>query len=308
MTSDHSIHLINQFPDFSAPGFDLQRYNSLFVDHNVIINARSSDVTYDEHWGPLSVKCAFNGREYYRTGNRTLAVDDRSFLIFNEGKYYSSYIRSTAPVDSFTVNFNNTFVREAVAARTVRDELLLNDVERTVGGAVRFAEQLYLHSSAVSPLLHRLRTLSRSLRVHQSQITELFHDLFNALLMSQREVAAAIAGMPALKQSTKKELHRRLTAAKDFMDSCFDRPVTLTDIAGAAHLQRHYFLRQFKNTFRITPHQYLTRRRLDVARTLLRETSITDTCFSVGFDDPASFSRLFKKHFGLSPHEYRRQR
>jgi hypothetical protein len=60
--SPYDIYLINQFPDFNAPGFDLERYYSLFLEKNVIINAVSSDVEYGDHWSPLSIKCAFRGK------------------------------------------------------------------------------------------------------------------------------------------------------------------------------------------------------------------------------------------------------
>jgi AraC-like DNA-binding protein len=66
-------------------------------------------------------------------------------------------------------------------------------------------------------------------------------------------------------------------------------------------------LRQFKKNYQLTPHQYLIHRRLDRAKNsiLYSTASMTDICFMIGFDDVSSFSKLFKRRFGLSPQQYR---
>jgi len=55
-----------------------------------------------------------------------------------------------------------------------------------------------------------------------------------------------------------------------------------------------------------TPHQYLTRKRLEKAKDLLAENKpVTDVCNEVGFESIGSFSTLFKKEIGLAPTFYR---
>lgn len=308
LATTRNIYLINQFPDFNAPGFDLQRYNSIFIDNNVIINARSSHVEYDKHWGPLSVKCAFNGREYYRSGNDTLAVDDDSFLIFNEGKEYSSYIRSEQVVESFTINFSPSFVAETIASLTKNDDTLVRDLAVEPGTKFHFTEKLYRHNETLSPLLGSLRTLSQSVDAQKERVYEIFYDVLQALLLSQKQIRSEIEKMSPARNTTKQEMYRRLNIAKDLMYSCYDQQLCLNDIATAACMQTHYFLRQFKKNFGITPHQYLTRRRLDVSRNLLKdkEKSVLEICLTIGFADPSSFSKLFKARFGVSPQQFKK--
>lgn len=111
----------------------------------------------------------------------------------------------------------------------------------------------------------------------------------------------------ATRSSTRLELYKRLSHARDFIEKNVDQPITLPQIAGVACLSIHHFLRLFKQVFEETPHQYLTRKRIERAKDLLLTTSIsvTDICQSVGFRSPGSFSWLFRRHVGCSPEGFR---
>lgn len=67
------------------------------------------------------------------------------------------------------------------------------------------------------------------------------------------------------------------------------------------------FYRQFKEYSGQTPLQYIIDIRLQTAKRLLETTnySISEISRSVGYDNPLYFSRLFHKHLGISPREYR---
>ena len=86
------------------------------------------------------------------------------------------------------------------------------------------------------------------------------------------------------------------------------RPVSLPDVAARANLSPHHFLRVYKRAYGETPHEFLTRLRIERAKTLLARGShnVTEACFEVGFSSLGSFSTLFTHRVGLSPSEYRR--
>jgi AraC family transcriptional regulator of arabinose operon len=67
------------------------------------------------------------------------------------------------------------------------------------------------------------------------------------------------------------------------------------------------FFRKFKLYTGMTPLQYLLRIRLSNAMKLLETTSlqINEIAALIGYDNPLYFSRLFHKHFGISPKDYR---
>lgn len=103
------------------------------------------------------------------------------------------------------------------------------------------------------------------------------------------------------------DVYIRLKRAKEFMDDCLSGPVDLDKISDIAAFSRFHFLRLFKDIYGITPHQYLTERRIIRAKELLiaKDTSVTDVCFEVGFQSVGSFSSLFQKTTGFSPLSYR---
>ena len=100
---------------------------------------------------------------------------------------------------------------------------------------------------------------------------------------------------------------RQLLRAKDLVDARYFEPLTVADLAAAAHLSPAHFSREFKRTFGESPHQYLLTRRLERAAALLRTSdwAITDICFAVGTTSVGSFTTSFRRMYGRSPLSYR---
>jgi AraC-like DNA-binding protein len=102
------------------------------------------------------------------------------------------------------------------------------------------------------------------------------------------------------------DIYQRIVAAKIYIDDNFHEPIDLTLISQQAFLSRFHFHRLFRQVYRYTPHQYITRKRLDKAKVLLAENKpVTTVCNEVGFESIGSFSVLFKKEIGFAPQYYR---
>ncbi len=104
------------------------------------------------------------------------------------------------------------------------------------------------------------------------------------------------------------QTYRSLAHARDFMRHAYRRQINLQDISAQANLSPYHFLRVHKLAFQETPHEFVTRLRIERAKTLLARGShnVTEACFEVGFSSLGSFSTLFTQRVGLSPSEYRR--
>jgi AraC-like DNA-binding protein len=90
------------------------------------------------------------------------------------------------------------------------------------------------------------------------------------------------------------------------MDDNYQEPIDLELISQQAFLSRFHFHRLFRQVYKKTPHQYLTGKRMDRAKTLLAENKpVNDVCNEVGFESIGSFSVLFKKEIGFAPTYYR---
>jgi AraC-like DNA-binding protein len=101
--------------------------------------------------------------------------------------------------------------------------------------------------------------------------------------------------------------YESLQRARELIDAQYSQPLNLNELARTAHLSRYHFLRAFRGVFHVTPHEYLTRVRIERARELLAESDlqVTEICFEVGFESLGSFSTLFHRMVGWSPSIYR---
>src|SRR5689334_3944394 len=99
----------------------------------------------------------------------------------------------------------------------------------------------------------------------------------------------------------------QLRAARDLMDRAYAEPLDLDSLAAEAGYSRFHFARSFRRAFGETPRAYLTRRRIERAKDLLRSANltITEICFLVGFESVGSFSSRFRDLVGMSPTDYR---
>jgi len=100
-------------------------------------------------------------------------------------------------------------------------------------------------------------------------------------------------------------LYKRIVQAKLFIDDHFNDDIDLNNIADEAYFSKFHFIRLFKKIYGHTPHQYLTKVRIENAKSFLqRDISVTETCFAVGFNSVSSFTGLFKKITLLTPSAY----
>ena len=82
---------------------------------------------------------------------------------------------------------------------------------------------------------------------------------------------------------------------------------TNEELSRLCALSKDHFLKLFKRAMCVTPHQYYTSLVVNKGRYLLENTSysVGEIAALCGIEDSLYFSRLFKKHTGLSPREYR---
>ncbi|MFC0549787.1 helix-turn-helix domain-containing protein [Planotetraspora thailandica] len=99
---------------------------------------------------------------------------------------------------------------------------------------------------------------------------------------------------------------RRVTA---YMHEHLHEDVSLDDLAAQANISKYYFLRTFAKTTGFTPHRYLVQLRMSRAADLLRDTvhPVLDIAMACGYHSPTQFTAAFRRRFGLSPTEFRRQ-
>lgn len=138
------------------------------------------------------------------------------------------------------------------------------------------------------------------LRVHLAKSNNFILEE-NALLMQIISILAQSSN------SSKPAIRKDILHAMEHMRSHLSEDFSVEQYAASVNLSSSRFSHLFTKTVGISPHQYLTRLRLEWAQTYLRDStmSIAEISDTVGFSDPLYFSRLFSKTYGLSPKAYR---
>jgi len=100
---------------------------------------------------------------------------------------------------------------------------------------------------------------------------------------------------------------KRIAAVLDYIQQNINKTITIEDLADRACLTKSYLIRTFRNTMGVTPLQYVIRKKIQHAQTLLlgSDKSIQEIAAEVGFEDTSYFIRLFRKNIGFTPQEYR---
>jgi two-component system response regulator YesN len=98
-----------------------------------------------------------------------------------------------------------------------------------------------------------------------------------------------------------------LTRAMEYIHAHYGEELSLGDAADAAGVSAAYLSRLFSEQLKTTFGDYLTDIRMSAAEKLLRESavSVKEIAFAVGFQDPAYFSKTFRKQKGVLPSEIR---
>lgn len=83
--------------------------------------------------------------------------------------------------------------------------------------------------------------------------------------------------------------------------------VKVNDIASYIGINRSYLTSIFKSKLNVSPQEYLIHYRLNKGKQLLQNTnlSVQEIAFQIGYDNPLTFSKMFKNTYGISPRYYR---
>ena len=100
---------------------------------------------------------------------------------------------------------------------------------------------------------------------------------------------------------------RRLFRVLDYIESNLEGDLCVEGMASIACLSRYHFARAFRQSVGQSPHRYVSARRLERAKALLRrgDRTLVDIALALSFSTQANFTRAFKQATGQTPGQYR---
>ena len=273
---------------------------------SAILNIATKAAEYSLDGSRLAVISAWHGRQEVVLDGRRILVDDDTWLAV-PAMAATIRVRAAQDVQALTILFRAGMPEEVLRTLLSGDDRLLEDGEISPNTSVPFAPHLQPHDRSVTPVLLFIRRHCEMGLEDPLWYEEQLAFLLERMLSRHRQIIARARGIPVRRAATQREILRRISLATDFIHSSFDRPLMLSDMASAAFLSRHHFLRLFKHIHDVTPHEYLQRKRTMVAARLLRnsELGVEEIVRQVGFDSRSTLFRAMRRFHGVTPRECR---
>jgi AraC-like DNA-binding protein len=273
---------------------------------NVVLNLHTQALDYALDGRRLALLCAWKGSEEVTLDGRRVLVDDDTWLLAPTGSL-TARIRAPHNVHAMTLLFRQGMPEEVLTTLVTADDRMLEEGEVVSAPAMPFSAHLRTHDRSVTPVLLFIRRHCEMGLEDALWYEEQLAFLLERLLVHHRQWMSRGRQIPVRRAATRREILRRVSLATDFVHSNYSRPLMLMDMARAAFLSRHHFLRLFKQIHDVTPHEYLQRKRTCAAARLLRSSQrhVDEIVKEVGFDSRSTLFRALRRFHGLTPRECR---
>jgi YesN/AraC family two-component response regulator len=253
------------------------------IFHDTVLPVGNSDIS-NFHWHENpELLFVTEGVLRVNLNGECIFAKNGEIVVVNSGVLHNMQAQNTTTkyfcliIDADFCNLHTFNIEQTVFSNVIRHSEIFNYIYHIKNMLIN--QPSYYEEDIMSDIIKILISLFRNNVVADSQNTK-----------QTKSVNAVKQGIYFIKQH--------------YRDS-----ISVEDISAAAGYSKYYFCHCFKELTGCTPNDYLTKYRLDYATKLLNSTDMTigNIAAECGFYDISYFTKVFKKHNGISPSEARRQ-
>jgi AraC family transcriptional regulator len=250
-----------------------------------VCSAGPHDRAFEERHDQVSIALVTSGTFRYRTDTGEAILYPGAFLLANAGSYY-----------------------ECGHEHSHGDRCLALHIDRELFGEIASGSSGSTHCdfrTAILPAVSDLATISVAFQ--QASISDAKLGLEDAVLAAVRTVVRIAGTNHRPPRRPNPGATRRMAAVFDYIDARLESDLSLAELSAQVAMSKYHFIRTFKHTSGMTPHQYILGRRLRTAATALRATQkpVARIALDHGFGDLSTFNHLFRRVMGVTPTAYR---
>ncbi len=224
------------------------------------------------------------GKGHFYFDGKEQIVSKGNMLLFRPGETQIYYLYASDKPETYWVHFTGYEV-----------EALLDYYQMPKGENVFF--------TGISPDYQWLfRQMIQELQLRRANYEDM-------LSMNLRHIFLIINRYLKEGNQVGSEMLNEIERATHYFNEHYNQPIVIEKYAKEHLMTPCWFIQNFKQITKFTPMQYIVSLRITNAMNLLDNTdyNITQTAAAVGYDNSLYFSRLFRKHTGMSPTEYRKR-
>lgn len=260
--------------------------NHLFVNSCGYVKLLTKNFAISRDKGRLDYQIIYiiKGKCLIRMDNDSLWINEGNMILYkpNQPQYYSYFFKDSTEV--YWIHFSGY-------------------------GATEYLSKLDLLKNTIYPI------------VFDNKCTELFRMIMNEMqiqkpLYSQQassyfyELLVTISRLINFSNESHPEMLKDdFKKVIELMHFKYNENHPISFYANECNLSLYRFMHKFKELTGMAPLEYLTRVRVEIAKNLLLNSSlsISDVSSIIGYENPLYFSRVFKKETGVSPRFYNKQ-
>lgn len=281
--------------DYKKECYDLGEHIKIHYSHGV--RGASANLNFVHYDKDLII-------EYYRKGNSSIHIEGNIYnitegdiVILNPDELHVTMKNDECYIEKIVVHINETLLNQfgverpaffdviskkskgkgnLISANTVKHFLIDENIEK----CLEYAKDNSLESRVL------LTCKSIELLSQLSKLIENEDDTISKTATSNNKVNEMI----------------------DYINRHYTEDITLDTLSNRFHFSKYYIAHLFKDYVGISLYDYLIARRLYNCNNLIRSNyTVKEACFTVGFNNYSNFYRLYKKHFKITPQQFKEQ-
>ena len=270
------------------PVFTGENQTRLLYDSEIRPDASAHPRVMHAHADAVELILICSGSSEYLIHDKKVVIKAGDLLVYNAGVVHDEVSGPDMEVGSYCVGVGGLHMPG------LRENALISDEKGYVFPTGRYFEDMK----------ELFVMMFRNLAAGEPHAELFCTSLLHALLVS---VLTVTEGVGETRENPADEPHILGSRIKDYIDRHYMEPITLQSMGEALRISPYYLSHVFKQMSGYSPVQYLLRRRIGEAQTLLitTELSVARIAEMVGYDSQSYFNLQFTKNVGMPPSRYR---
>lgn len=239
------------------------------------------------HPDHVEISIIYSGTSEYLIGNQRQLIEPGDVIVYNAGVVHDELSSAETQIGSYFFAVGNLSLPHLPPNALI--------------------------SSGVNPVFHikqdfgTIQTLCEAMLAHFEQKSVWSPRIVHYETMALLEIIWQVIHEEQQMQIPHPQDHvgQRIVA---YIDEHYREPLTMKQLSEALHLSESYISHVFREMIGCPPMQYILRKKIGEAQTLLisTEDSISRIAQTVGFDSQSHFNKRFRSYVGISPGQFRK--